>query len=228
MDIKTIPLWLDDLISNVSITVFDQIRKEAQKCNYQIPKEPGFVYAMWAEGSTYFKFGLSKNPEQRLKQVYPKMPFRTCLVRLWSVPHMKFAEDFMHRAFSHKRVNGEWFELEPIDIWALFQDMGGNQKTFSSWLSNDLEYAYAHHFMVDVIGLDVDWIRSFQVETQSVDIECLQFEIGRLFKKHKSVSLVRQPAIPSALQALIEEGDPDPEFTQRSERLRTLKQGSEA
>jgi len=77
----------------------------------QIPYEAGYVYLMHAQGTSYYKIGKSINPDKRLLQISPKMPFETELIKVWGTNFMSIAEKWLHKHFSEFRRNGEWFQL---------------------------------------------------------------------------------------------------------------------
>lgn len=88
---------------------------EYRRCDGFLPYERGYVYMMQAVGSRYFKIGKSINPDRRLLQISPKMPFETRLVKVWRSNFMSLGERCLHDAFQEKRRNGEWFELSDWD-----------------------------------------------------------------------------------------------------------------
>lgn len=107
-----------------------------------IPFDPGFVYLIHAEGSNYYKIGKTTKPERRLLQISPKMPFKTRFVKIWRSLFMSEAETFLHRAYSQRRTNGEWFELESGELYNILR----------SNVSNEIQYAYAVKWRNVMIG----------------------------------------------------------------------------
>jgi hypothetical protein len=97
--------------------------KEYNRCNGFVPYEQGFVYVIHAVGSNYYKIGKSINPDRRLLQIAPQMPFSTRYVKVWRSNFMSLAESHLHEWFKAKRANGEWFELEAQDLYILFDQL---------------------------------------------------------------------------------------------------------
>lgn len=107
--------------------------QEYQRCNGFIPYEPGFVYVIHAVGSNYYKIGKSVNPDRRLLQIAPQMPFRTRFVRVWHSYFMSMAENMLHVGHEHCRANGEWFE---------FNDKYDLTLLLTKWNQRCVKYAY--------------------------------------------------------------------------------------
>ena len=84
-----------------------------------VPYDPGYVYLIHAEGSDFFKIGKSINPDKRLLQIAPKMPFGTRFVKIWRTNFMSMAETMLHEKYKSQRANGEWFQLSEFDLWNL-------------------------------------------------------------------------------------------------------------
>jgi hypothetical protein len=75
---------------------------------------PGYVYML--AGGEYYKIGCTNSVDKRLTQIVPKLPFEVQIVHLLEVPDMYRAEADLHRKFSDKRTNGEWFALDADDV----------------------------------------------------------------------------------------------------------------
>lgn len=77
----------------------------------------GYVYLIQAIApQTYYKIGLSKNPVSRIHNLGVVLPFPIEVKHLIQTNHMREAEKKLHEEFAHKRVNGEWFELDEADV----------------------------------------------------------------------------------------------------------------
>lgn len=70
--------------------------------------------------SGYFKIGISKNPNKRLKQLdrgaltpFVNTLFLTVALEDWKAP---IIEKMFHKTYADKRVNGEWFALDAFDV----------------------------------------------------------------------------------------------------------------
>lgn len=78
----------------------------------------GYVYILvGGDCRTYYKIGRSKYPPARLYIVSTQLPFRVELLHLIKSDNAAKAEFFLHRRFADKRLNGEWFALDPEDVY---------------------------------------------------------------------------------------------------------------
>jgi hypothetical protein len=77
----------------------------------------GFVYVIKAV-STH-KIGVTSSPKERLKQISRKMNAQAEYVLLKESDDIYGLESKLHEIFREKRIEGEWFNLEPSDIEAI-------------------------------------------------------------------------------------------------------------
>lgn len=79
------------------------------------PDDPaaGYVYLIEAPGGLY-KIGRSVNPLARLSQIAPRAAGLK-LVSYIATADSVWLERYMHEAFSHRRVRGEWFNLSEAE-----------------------------------------------------------------------------------------------------------------
>ncbi len=84
--------------------------------SYRRKRTPdGYVYLIVSpEG--HYKIGKTKNPENRKKTFEVKLPFRVEYVCVIKADDMDTLEKELHARFSDKRINGEWFSLNPEDV----------------------------------------------------------------------------------------------------------------
>lgn len=75
---------------------------------------PGYVYLLQA--GPYYKIGLTRNLDQRVKTLSTLPPFDLELVCAIRTGDMYTLERELHQRFKGKRKNGEWFELDPNDV----------------------------------------------------------------------------------------------------------------
>lgn len=77
----------------------------------------GYVYFVKEYGTQTIKIGKANNPYLRiLKGFGVKIPTRLELLYLLRSDHPFMTERLFHKYFETKRVNGEWFNLDPEDI----------------------------------------------------------------------------------------------------------------
>jgi len=127
---KGAPRLTEDLRELFSIwrnTDDEIVRGEAQRTinwlnELDIPEPPlpdpkrneGWVYLL--KSGTYYKIGASIQVNKRIRTLRTLPPFDINLVCTIETDDMYKLERQLHARFSNKRVNGEWFELEPDDV----------------------------------------------------------------------------------------------------------------
>lgn len=80
--------------------------------------------------TNFCKIGRTNDMNRRLSDFGVKLPFQLRLVYFIMTPHSHRLERQLHALFHDKRVNGEWFQLEPEDILRVRQidaALKGNQ-----------------------------------------------------------------------------------------------------
>jgi len=85
--------------------------------------EPCFVYLMRDTTNGYFKIGISNNPKYREKTLQSEKPTIELLASK-QYPSRQVAENLessLHRMFTSKRIRGEWFNLDDIEIELLLK-----------------------------------------------------------------------------------------------------------
>lgn len=75
----------------------------------------GWVYLLKSPRNHY-KIGHTNNPENRLRTFNVKLPFDVEYEHLIECKDRFIAERDLHALFAAKRINGEWFALDPDDI----------------------------------------------------------------------------------------------------------------
>jgi hypothetical protein len=67
-------------------------------------------------GRNLYKIGKTQDLQKRLASYHTHLPFIFRLIRQYTTSQMDDLEDILHTIFQHKRVKGEWFELQPDDL----------------------------------------------------------------------------------------------------------------
>jgi len=89
----------------------------AEKPNYKIPKDAGYVYIISAdEFNDIYKIGLAKNIEERIKGLQTACPYELKLVHCAWFENAAKVEAAFHILFECKNIRGEWFKLTRYDI----------------------------------------------------------------------------------------------------------------
>lgn len=76
---------------------------------------PGFVYFLRADNGAV-KIGRTSNPNNRLAQISPKLPYKVKLLFVIETDDMQRLEADLHNRFACKHLRGEWFDLNPEDL----------------------------------------------------------------------------------------------------------------
>lgn len=87
-----------------------------------LPRE-GYVYLMWAENGMH-KIGISKNVEQRRKNIERDIPVRVNIIHSFRSKDYRAVERNLHQKYSRERIRYEWFLLsqEQVDEIAKITD----------------------------------------------------------------------------------------------------------
>lgn len=84
-----------------------------------------YVYLMRDQSNNYYKIGMSKTPEYRERTLQSEKPTidMICNKRLPSLKIAKAFEKALHNAFADKRIRGEWFNLNEIDVAEIVESL---------------------------------------------------------------------------------------------------------
>lgn len=74
------------------------------------------IYIMHDLNTNYCKIGYSKNPQYREKTLQSEKP---TIKLLFSYKGNRVDEAFLHKHFKSKRIRGEWFNLDTVDIQSI-------------------------------------------------------------------------------------------------------------
>jgi hypothetical protein len=74
----------------------------------------GFVYII--KSKLGYKIGYSKEIHKRNKIFNVKLPFQWEFAKIFCLKDYKLFEKFLHGAYSLKKINGEWFDLNENDL----------------------------------------------------------------------------------------------------------------
>jgi len=92
-------------------------RQQQYPMHMRTPKE-GYIYFIQSEGGR-IKIGQSADPFRRLSDINTHSPVELQLLVTIQVPSMNEFEKLFHEYFAAKRVKGEWFDIEPRDVYEL-------------------------------------------------------------------------------------------------------------
>ena len=77
-----------------------------------------YIYLMHDTTNNFYKIGISNNPQYREKTLQSEKPTIE-LIATKEFPVRKIAESFekaLHQSFSNKRIRGEWFNLDILEV----------------------------------------------------------------------------------------------------------------
>ena len=79
-------------------------------------KNEGFLYIIRDKGSGLIKIGITSNLGVRLSQLNTMVPMGITKIFSLKTTHYKELERHLHKEFAEKRMNGEWFDFDEVDI----------------------------------------------------------------------------------------------------------------
>lgn len=84
----------------------------------------GFVYVIYLDDTAnerFYKIGMAGSFNQRFQNHQCASPFDICVACAYYVGNMRREEKALHSAFDHKRIRGEWFQLDRDDLLIISQ-----------------------------------------------------------------------------------------------------------
>lgn len=77
----------------------------------------GYLYLMYEDSRKLIKIGVSSSPPRREQQLNStKMPYKVRLIKQIKSPYYKKAERLFHKMYHKQRLDGEWFDLDPVEV----------------------------------------------------------------------------------------------------------------
>lgn len=104
---------LDQVLDHSAVIMLEKQHKLREAEQIRPVACPGYVYLVG--GNNVYKIGKAKDVPSRLRS-FLQLPFKTRLIHAIPTSDMVWAENYLHRAFAHCRLNGEWFDLAPHDV----------------------------------------------------------------------------------------------------------------
>ncbi|MFW5847331.1 MAG: GIY-YIG nuclease family protein [bacterium] len=74
------------------------------------------IYLIMSIDEGYYKIGISKNPQKRLKQLQTASSSKLNLIETYKSHRYSKIEKALHRLFNHGSKIGEWFDLDIVDV----------------------------------------------------------------------------------------------------------------
>jgi hypothetical protein len=106
-------LYLNDLLrgSNELIRIKWSVLTESLVKNTNKTIKPIKTYLIKEEGTSFYKIGMSNNPNRREKTLQRERP-NISVIKIWD----KNIEKRLHSDYKDYRVRGEWFDLTKIQV----------------------------------------------------------------------------------------------------------------
>lgn len=104
--------------ASVSSDDIDWINKERARVKAENERRkytPGFVYLMKSSNG-YYKIGRATNVDIRNKQHLRDYPIAIDVIHFFFCRNCVKGESYLLKMFGDRRLQGEWFELEPDDV----------------------------------------------------------------------------------------------------------------
>lgn len=88
----------------------------------------GYIYLLEcsSEYETVYKIGYTRNKDtkKRIKNLQTGNKNKIICVDLFETKHGRSVETTLHNLYSYKRLGGEWFDLELVDVVNFKQNCG--------------------------------------------------------------------------------------------------------
>lgn len=146
-------------------------------------QDAGWIYVL-DNGMGHYKIGKTIHPTLRIKQLSIQLPFPVTIAYIFRDENHHEAEKALHALFAPKRLNGEWFELDPIDDIGRIQELadwsgwyevdgGFRPDPFQTFLRPTYEKAFFEeedHLLLGIrLGEDCEYLESLANERQEMD-----------------------------------------------------------
>jgi hypothetical protein len=95
------------------------------------------VYLLRAGTTNFYKIGVSKNTETRVNQLQTGHNETLLLVHQFKTKHDYQLEGYLHRRFTDKNVQLEWFELDKTDVDGFLTACAQGESNFDIVLSEN-------------------------------------------------------------------------------------------
>ena len=70
-----------------------------------------YVYLIQSLENSYYKIGISKTPNVRLKQLSTGNPSKIKIIQVFCSNYPYYVENSLHQRYVQNRKEGEWFDL---------------------------------------------------------------------------------------------------------------------
>lgn len=70
-----------------------------------------YIYLIQSQEEGYYKIGISKSPQRRIKELQTGNSSKLKLVETYQTEYAEKIEGALHRRYSHYHKEGEWFNM---------------------------------------------------------------------------------------------------------------------
>lgn len=113
------------------------VKHDARFLDDKLKLSNGYVYFIKSDFG--YKIGYTATLKKRMKVFEVKLPFKFEIHSVIQCPEYKHIEFFLHNQLHHKRINGEWFDLNDkdfVDIDILMKNMGYERNLYKEEMLN--------------------------------------------------------------------------------------------
>ena len=114
LDIKETHHVVDSLLNSMPHVDFSQVPDTSMVA---AGDRGGFVYILHSNGA--YKIGHAKIVDKRIEKISPALPYPVELEIAISTDDRYALEKELHERYKSKRLNGEWFALDHLDLFDL-------------------------------------------------------------------------------------------------------------
>jgi hypothetical protein len=114
IDLKVIEEGLSQLAAKQMIRCDEQGSKARLQITKWFDSPNGYVYL--AHNGELHKIGFSGDPGRRMSQIKRDTGSSCRILFVFQTPDYRSLESELHEHFDHKRVTGEWFDLNDEDV----------------------------------------------------------------------------------------------------------------
>jgi len=101
----------------------------------------GYVYLLNASNTNHYKIGVTKKDvNKRVKQLQTGNANEIIVINQYESDNYNKLEGWMHRKFSSRRVEGEWFELSDDDVLSFIGECEKADKTITYLINENPFY----------------------------------------------------------------------------------------
>ncbi len=132
-------------------------------------------------GKNLYKIGKTQDLAKRLAAYHTHSPVVFRVIRQYAASNMAELEEGLHIVFQHKRVKGEWFELQDSDL--LICDNIARSYALANMQKQSRKYSdihYSEHPLLQVMEANEKYLNDYARVTQDVEMGLSTEEIFAL------------------------------------------------